>query len=102
MASRRSKTQPINRPYDDIKSSRLLHQNCNLPPTMNSTAQTAKSTTAQPQAAVQMNVMSPAAAAADKQVPCEHQTKASRIRGGGAGKVFTLVNSSSLKPYPCL
>ncbi|KAJ7575082.1 hypothetical protein C8J56DRAFT_458977 [Mycena floridula] len=74
MASRRSRTQPINRPHD----------NCNLPPTMNSTAQTAKSTTAQPQAAVQMNVMSPAAA--DKQVPCEHQTKASRIRGGGAGK----------------
>ncbi|KAJ6579409.1 hypothetical protein B0H10DRAFT_909798 [Mycena sp. CBHHK59/15] len=50
-----------------------------------------KATTSQPQAATEMNVMNAATPAAKDGAckhgqQCEHQHKASRTRGGGAGK----------------
>ncbi|KAF8902718.1 hypothetical protein CPB85DRAFT_1321219 [Mucidula mucida] len=45
-------------------------------------------TGAQPQAGVQMSIMNPSAGKTSQQnEPCEHQKKAMRLRGGGAGKV---------------
>ncbi|TFK34738.1 hypothetical protein BDQ12DRAFT_689100 [Crucibulum laeve] len=47
----------------------------------------AKATSSQPQAATEMNIMNATATApTGQQAHCEHQQKASRIRGGGAGK----------------
>ncbi|EDR12984.1 uncharacterized protein LACBIDRAFT_293010 [Laccaria bicolor S238N-H82] len=45
-----------------------------------------KAMTNQPRASTEMKVMSVAEGAVGKQAHCEHQHKASRLRGGSAGK----------------
>ncbi|PPQ73154.1 hypothetical protein CVT26_014820 [Gymnopilus dilepis] len=46
----------------------------------------AKATIDQPRASTEMKVMNASAAPSKQHVECEHKHKASRIRGGGAGK----------------